>query len=165
MKQAPASVQLAPEVMLRLTVMRECRPELFMHAIRTALIAFALAQSLGLPEGQRDSILLAALCHDFGEMHTDPEILAAEHDITQYERRYIHVHPMTAQVLVQGLRGFQAMPHWPYCSIMNDSTAAVIPMHCRVTALRCWQECWLSPTLRKPPSGVLIFCVSRCCSG
>ena len=121
MKQAPASVQLAPEVMLRLTVMRECRPELFMHAIRTALIAFALAQSLGLPEGQRDSILLAALCHDFGEMHTDPEILAAEHNITQYERRYIHVHPITAQVLVQGLRGFS-----------SDATLAILQHHERL---------------------------------
>lgn len=121
MKQAPASVQLAPEVMLRLTVMRECRPVLFMHAIRTALIAFALAQSLGLPEGQRDSILLAALCHDFGEMHTAPEILAAEHDITQDERRYIHIHPITAQVLVQGLRGFS-----------SDATLAILQHHERL---------------------------------
>ena len=121
MKQALASVQLAPEVMLRLTVMRECRPELFMHSIRTALIAFALAQSLGLPEGQRDSILLAALCHDFGEMHTDPEILAAEHDITQDERRYIHVHPITAHVLVQGLRGFS-----------SDATLAILQHHERL---------------------------------
>ena len=121
MKQAPASVQLAPEVMLRLTVMRECRPELFMHAIRTALIAFALAQSLGLPEGQRDSILLAALCHDFGEMHTDPEILVAEHDITQDERRYIHVHPITGHVLVQGLSGFS-----------NDATLAILQHHERL---------------------------------
>jgi len=121
MKQALASVQMAPEVMLRLTVMRECRPELFMHSIRTALIAFALAQSLGLPEGQRASVLLAALCHDFGEMHTDPEILVAEHDVTQDERRYIHVHPITGHVLVQGLRGFS-----------SDATLAILQHHERL---------------------------------
>lgn len=108
MKQALASLQVAPEVMLRLTVMGERRPELFMHSIRTALIAFALAQRLDLPEGQRASILLGALCHDFGEMHTDPEILAAGYDITQDERSYIHVHPITSHVLVQGLPGFSS---------------------------------------------------------
>ncbi|PHV17627.1 hypothetical protein CSQ90_04575 [Janthinobacterium sp. BJB303] len=120
-KQAIACAQLAPEVMLRLTVMRKCRPELFMHSIHTALIAFALAQSLGLPEGQRDSILLGALCHDFGEMHTDPEILAAEHDITPEERRYIHVHPITGHVLVQGLPGFS-----------SDATQAILQHHERL---------------------------------
>lgn len=121
MKQALASVQLAPEVMLRLTVMRERRAELFMHSIRTALIAFALAQRLNLPERQRASILLGALCHDFGEMHTDPEILAAEHDITQDERRYIHVHPITGHVLVQGLPGFS-----------SDATQAILQHHERL---------------------------------
>lgn len=120
-KQAIACAQLAPEVMLRLTVMRECRPELFMHSIHTALIAFALAQSLGLPEGQRDAILLGALCHDFGEMHTAPEILAAEHDITAEERRYIHVHPITGHVLVQGLPGFS-----------SDATQAILQHHERL---------------------------------
>lgn len=121
MKQALASVQMAPEVMLRLTVMRECRPELFMHSIRTALIAFALAQNLSLPGGQQASVLLAALCHDFGEMHTDPEILVAEHDVTQNERRYIHVHPITGHVLVQGLRGFS-----------SDATLAILQHHERL---------------------------------
>ena len=121
MKQALASLQLAPALMLRLTVMRERRPELFMHSIRTALIAFALAQRLGLPEGQRASILLGALCHDFGEMHTDPEILAAGHNITQDERRYIHVHPITGHVLVQGLPGFS-----------NDATQAILQHHERL---------------------------------
>jgi len=120
-KQAIACAQLAPEVMLRLTVMRECRPELFMHSIHTALIAFALAQRLGLPEGQRASILLGALCHDFGEMHTDPEILAAGHNITQDERRYIHVHPITGHVLVQGLPGFS-----------SDATQAILQHHERL---------------------------------
>ena len=121
MKQALSSMQLAPEVMLRLTVMRERRPELFMHSIHTALIAFALAQSLDLPQGQRAAILLGALCHDFGEMHTDPEILVAEHDITQDERRYIHVHPITGHVLVQGLSGFS-----------NDATLAILQHHERL---------------------------------
>jgi HD-GYP domain-containing protein (c-di-GMP phosphodiesterase class II) len=121
LKQALSSTQLAPEIMLRLTVMRERRPELFLHSIHTALIAFALAQSLDLPEGQRASILLGALCHDFGEMHTDPEILVAGHDITQDERRYIHVHPITGHVLVQGLSGFS-----------SDATLAILQHHERL---------------------------------
>jgi putative nucleotidyltransferase with HDIG domain len=92
----------------RLTVMRERRNEIYMHSLRTAIIADCLAQRMRLREADRNALLLAALFHDVGEMHTDPRLLAEGHDITTEERRFVHVHPVTSYVLVNELPGFPA---------------------------------------------------------
>jgi HD superfamily phosphohydrolase YqeK len=107
-KQALAAIKLPAMLWQRLTVMRTQRLTMFEHSLRVAMIAYALAQRLGLPAGERDVLLAAALCHDVGEMHTDPLLLAAEHDITPEERRYIHVHPLTSYVLLHDIPGFPA---------------------------------------------------------
>lgn len=105
-KHALASLKLPKALLMRLTVMRERRNEIFEHSLRTCMIAYALAQRMGLPATERYNLLMAALCHDFGEMHTDPALLAAGHDITPEERCYIHVHPITSYVLLHDLAGF-----------------------------------------------------------
>ena len=105
-KQALAALKLPAPLWQRLTVMQAQRPAMFEHSLRAAMIACALAQRLKLPPGERDILLVAALCHDVGEMHTDPMLLASEHDITPAERRYIHVHPLTSYVLLHGIPGF-----------------------------------------------------------
>lgn len=107
-KHALAGLRLPKALLMRLTVMRERRAEMFEHSIRTCMIAYALAQRLGLPAAERYNLLMAAICHDFGEMHTDPAILAAGHDITPAERCFIHVHPITSYVLLHELPEF---PH------------------------------------------------------
>jgi HD-GYP domain-containing protein (c-di-GMP phosphodiesterase class II) len=99
-KHELAKLALPTLLETRLTVMRGTRPELFQHSLRTAMIAFALAQLLRLPDTDYPSILLAALCHDIGELHTDPAILLTEHLISPEERRYVHVHPITGYVLL-----------------------------------------------------------------
>lgn len=96
----PASLQM------RLTVMRERRSEIYLHSLRSAMIAHCLAQRMRLGENDRNSLLIAALFHDVGEMHTNPAILAEGHDITPEERRFVHVHPVTSYVLVHELPGF-----------------------------------------------------------
>ncbi|MES2039384.1 MAG: HD domain-containing phosphohydrolase [Pseudomonadota bacterium] len=92
----------------RLTVMRGTRPELFYHSLNTALIAFALAQLLKMPASVLPEVLLAALCHDMGELHTDPAILLAEHIITPEERRFVYVHPITGFVLLKEMKELPA---------------------------------------------------------
>lgn len=107
-KQGLAAMTLPPPLWQRLTVMQAQRPAMFEHSLRTAMIAHALALRLKLPDTERETLLVAALCHDVGEMHTDPLLLASDHDITPGERRYIHVHPLTSYVLLQGLAGVPA---------------------------------------------------------
>jgi len=108
LKHCTANLRLHPTIELRLTVMADKHPEMFGHTLRSAIIAFACAQRLGVPAAEIPAVLLAALCHDFGEMHTDPRILEQSHQVTSDERRFVHVHPVTGYVLLKDLPGFPA---------------------------------------------------------
>ncbi|SFF52558.1 HD domain-containing protein [Duganella sp. CF458] len=106
LKHCTANLRLHSTVELRLTVMSDKHAEMFEHTLRTAIIAFACAQRMGVPPADLPAVLLAALCHDFGEMHTDPRILDLSHHVTVEERRFVHVHPVTGYVLLKDLPGF-----------------------------------------------------------
>ncbi|WP_293932548.1 HD-GYP domain-containing protein [Iodobacter sp.] len=105
-KHQLAALSLPMPIRFRLTVMQDQRPELFEHALRMCIVSNAMAQQLDLSSAEYESLALAALCHDLGEMHTDPELLTKGHHITPQERRYIHVHPITSYVLVHALPQF-----------------------------------------------------------
>ena len=107
-KHGLAALKLPAPLLMRLTVQREQRPAMFQHSLRTAMIAYALAQRLRLPPAERPLLLLAALCHDLGEMHTDPNLLDSEHAITPDERRYVHVHPLASQMVLNAIKDFPA---------------------------------------------------------
>jgi putative nucleotidyltransferase with HDIG domain len=100
------ALRIPEAVKVRLTVMKEQHQDLYQHSLRTAILAFALAQRIGLPPTQYEAAILAALCHDCGEMHTDPVILDPSHTITPEERRFVHVHPITGYVLLHEMSGF-----------------------------------------------------------
>lgn len=102
-KHGFARMKLPPPLNFRLTVMRSQRAELFQHSLRCGLIAHAVAIRMKLSEADQQAILLAALCHDLGEMHTDPALLAPGRRIEPDERRYIRVHPITSYVLLRDL--------------------------------------------------------------
>jgi len=104
-KHELARLLLTSPLPTRLTVMLAQRTDLFNHSLRTAMIAFALAQRLRLPASDFPLLLLAALCHDMGELHTDPALLAASHQVTPEERRFIHVHPITGYLLLNDVKG------------------------------------------------------------
>lgn len=104
-RQGLGALEMPPPLAFRLTVMREKRAGLYQHTLRVALITHAMGVRLEL--GQRDlhDVLLAAICHDIGEMHTDPLLLASGHRITAEERRFIHVHPLTGFVILRDMPG------------------------------------------------------------
>ncbi|QBC44246.1 HD-GYP domain-containing protein [Iodobacter fluviatilis] len=105
-KHQLAALVLPMPIRFRLTVMQNQRPNLFEHALRNCIVSYSLAQQLKLPESDKTALVLAALCHDLGEMHTDPELLTPTHIITQQERRYIYVHPITSYMLVHSFPAF-----------------------------------------------------------
>ncbi len=108
LKHHICGLKLPAPVQVRLTVMLDQHNEMFQHSLRTAMIACALAQRMRMPASSYEPALLAALCHDFGEMHTAPWILDPKHNITAEERRYVHVHPVTGYVLLHEMPGFPA---------------------------------------------------------
>lgn len=120
-RQGLSALTLSRPLGFRLTVMREKRNGLYRHTLRVALITHAMAVRLDLTEMEKHDVLLAALCHDLGEMHTDPELLASDHRITSEQRRFIHVHPITSYVILQ------AMPDIPSATLQ-----AVLHHHERI---------------------------------
>ena len=143
-KHCLAGLKLPAPVQMRLTVMRGRCSEMYEHSLRTAMIAFALAQQLRLPQHERGPLMLACLCHDIGEMHTDPAILAVGHSIGPEERRFVHVHPITSYVLAHALPGFppsaaQAILHHHErldgSGYPNDLPAARIPSMARLVGV------------------------------
>jgi HD-GYP domain-containing protein (c-di-GMP phosphodiesterase class II) len=106
MKHWLGRVELPAPLPTRLTVMMHQRNELFRHSLRTAIIALALGRRLRLPAQDMSSLVLAALLHDVGELHTDPVLLDAGHQIAPSERRFVYVHPVTGYLLVQSAKNF-----------------------------------------------------------
>lgn len=102
-KHGFAQMKLLKPLNFRLTVMRARRKELFRHSLRCGLISHAFAIHLKLSLADQESLLLAAMCHDLGEMHTDPALLAPERRILPDEQRYVRVHPITGYVLLRDL--------------------------------------------------------------
>lgn len=108
LKHVLGTLTLPPPLLFRLTVMREQRRPLYQHSLRAALIAHAMAIRLGLSEPNQREIVLAALCHDMGEMHTDPALLTPGNQISSQDRRFIHVHPVTSYCIMQEMQTLPA---------------------------------------------------------
>lgn len=105
-KHQLAKLTLPLPIRFRLTVMHDQRPNLFEHMLRNCIVSYAIAQQMKLSETDKGALALAAICHDLGEMHTDPELLTSGHRITPQERRYVHVHPITSYVVVHAFPEF-----------------------------------------------------------
>lgn len=84
------------------------RPKLFDHLLHVTLIAHYLALCRELSPRETTGVLLAALCHDLGELYTDPALLAPEHCIDDDERRFVYVHPITGYLIARDIAGLDA---------------------------------------------------------
>ncbi|HJV26219.1 MAG TPA: HD domain-containing phosphohydrolase [Aromatoleum sp.] len=114
-------LKLPREVLFRLTVARDQRHDLYHHLVGTALICHYLAFRAGLKPAQVEAVTIAGLCHDFGELHTDPAVLAPSHRVTEEELRFIYVHPITGWLIVRDLPG-----------MMPKSVRAILQHHERL---------------------------------
>ena len=104
LRHGVSRVVFPPEILFRLTIAREQRPELYRHSLSVTIIAHYLALRLDLKQKPIDNVLIAALCHDLGELYTDPAILDPGHKITDEERRFIYVHPITGWLIVRDIQ-------------------------------------------------------------
>lgn len=114
-------ISLPQPISFRLTVMREDRSALYRHSLRVAIVAHYLGVQLQLADTQRESLLLAALLHDIGEMHTDPALLAPDRPIGADDWRFVHVHPITAYVVLQQMK-----------AVPNEVMQAILQHHERL---------------------------------
>jgi len=108
MRNALSHLDLPPEILFRLTVARDQRLNLYRHSLSVAAVSHYLGLRLHLKQSAINNLLVAALCHDLGELYTSPSILEPGHRVTDEERRYIYVHPITGWLLVCELPGLDA---------------------------------------------------------
>lgn len=98
---AISKINLNGPLAFKLTVAREMRPSLLDHSLRIALISLYLGLRCNLPEKDFITLATAAVFHDLGELHIDPEIIEKSNDLTLLERRHIYAHPMVAYVILK----------------------------------------------------------------
>ena len=65
------------------------------------LICHYLARHLNLTARENSDLLMAALLHDIGELHTDPAMLEADRRLGRSEMRYIYAHPITGYLIAK----------------------------------------------------------------
>ncbi|MBL0166660.1 MAG: HD domain-containing protein [Propionivibrio sp.] len=116
-------LQLPAPLMLKLAVMQADRPQLFQHGLITAMISTVLGIRGKLPRNDLQTLALAGIFHDIGELCIDPAILRPEHRLTAEERRHLYTHPITGFLM---LRDFPEIP--------QETASAVLQHHERLDA-------------------------------
>ena len=106
---------------LRLVVMQADRPKLFQHALISSVVATALGILGKLPREELQSLSLASIFHDVGELCIEPAFLEPGHQMSAEERRHLYVHPITGFLM---LRDFPDLP--------KGTASAVLQHHERI---------------------------------
>ena len=97
------STSRLPHALLqKLAVLRRALPRVHHRAMFTAWLGAALAAGRGLTEEESTWIVLAALLHDIGFLHMEPELSAHRGDITPRDWEALQAHPeRSIQVIMQ----------------------------------------------------------------
>jgi HD-GYP domain-containing protein (c-di-GMP phosphodiesterase class II) len=92
---------LPSPIAMRLTVVRDGTPALYEHSLRAAFIALFIGVRARFSEPDLELLATAALLHDIGMMHADPELYEGEKPLDLAARRSLYAHPMTAQLIAR----------------------------------------------------------------
>jgi HD-GYP domain-containing protein (c-di-GMP phosphodiesterase class II) len=85
----------------QLTLMRETRPEQWMHALRSAITAAWLGSREHAIRFDLRQLAAAGLVHDLGMLHLDPLLLQPELDLSRDQRRQLYSHPLVSVLLLE----------------------------------------------------------------
>lgn len=96
-----AKIPLNHGIAFKLTVMRSQRNELFQHSLFIMLVSTYIGIQVGLDEHRLVQLATAALLHDIGIMHIDPNLLDRNHRLTDTERHHLYAHPLTAWMILR----------------------------------------------------------------
>ena len=104
-----ADCSLPPAIQTRLTVVSETDVELYEHTLRAAFAAMFIGIQAGMSDRDLEILAVAALLHDIGMMHVDPEQLAKGKPLDAAGRRMLYAHPLTAEMIVRREPGISPM--------------------------------------------------------
>lgn len=107
LKTLIGDIRFPAALSLKLSVMQEKRPKLFVHGLIAAIISTELGVRSRLNSSEKQALALSSLFHDAGELYIDPAVLDAGHQLTASERRHLYAHPITGFLI---LRDFEEIP-------------------------------------------------------
>lgn len=91
-----------PEAMaFQLTMLRESRPDAWMHALRCAVTAAWLGHRRGATRHDLRMLAAAGLVHDLGMLHLDPVLARPEVELGSEQRRQLYSHPLVTVMLLE----------------------------------------------------------------
>ncbi len=99
-------IKLSQPVEALLSVYRKESPTRLSHAVGVALMAGAMGQELPAAQGVGlQTMILAGLLHDVGELYIDPAILKPTGRLTADQMKHIATHPLVAGHLLRDMAG------------------------------------------------------------
>lgn len=96
-----ALVPMPDAIAFQLTVMRETRPEAWMHALRSTVAAAWLGARLGGNRYDMRHLAAAGAVHDLGLLHLDPVLDRPDQVLGREQRRQLYLHPVLSRAQLE----------------------------------------------------------------
>lgn len=107
LRQSVLSIRMPAPLAFKLTVAREKFPDIYQHSLLILIMSVYLARCDGMDLHEEGHVAMAALFHDIGLLHINPELLDPSHVMSSEERKHLYTHPLMAYLF---LREFPELP-------------------------------------------------------
>lgn len=97
--------RLHPLMTQKLTVLEAQMHSEFEKSIFAAWLSTMIAREMGLGMDERRDILVAALIHDIGLLHLDPEIICSNRKLSAQEWRTVRAHVIVGKIIADSVPG------------------------------------------------------------
>ncbi len=88
------------------------------HSQRVASLSVLIAEEMGMPEGDRETLRLGALLHDIGKIGINDAVLRKPTRLTAEEFEHIRMHPVLGARILQPLEFLR--PHIPVVELHHE---------------------------------------------
>jgi len=97
-------MKLPSPLTFRLTIAREKYNDIYQRSLCSLILCVYMAYRDGLKPQEATSLAIAALFHNLGLLHINPDLLAVEHVMTIKERRHLYAHPLTGYIILKDIQ-------------------------------------------------------------
>lgn len=102
--QVIKSLQLPAPLLFKLTVSKSEFSAIYHRALTCLIITLFISLNDQLKKSEVKSLALAALLHNIGMMHINPQLLQPDYIMNHVERRHLYAHPMMAFLMLKELK-------------------------------------------------------------
>lgn len=100
-REIVAGIPLTLPMAVKMTVAREQHAAIYTHSLIVTAFALDLGLRAGLPAPALRHLAAAALFHDIGLLHIDPDLFTSGHVMSAAERNYLYAHPIIAYLILK----------------------------------------------------------------